>query len=276
MKRIPSLSFLAALLVLAVCSPLSAEPDIVGSMVKVYSQCYPYSYETPWLLAAEESGTGSGCIISGNRILTAAHVVANAKFIQVKRAGAKDKVEAEVEIVAHECDLAVLKVKDRSFFDGARPLDIGPLVDLRDRVTVYGFPEGGEELSTTEGIVSRIEVNSYAHSGARLLCSQIDAAINAGNSGGPVVKDGQMKNPLLVVSLVLLLCFTFGCQNKAEKAELEKSGAQAKLEEWLGLCERYRQKSPGYSGTEEQKERFGQYQNHFRPGSRSLLPAPVP
>ena len=40
-----------------------------------------------------------------------------------------------------------------------------------------------------------------------------------------------MKNPLLVVSLVLLLCFTFGCQNKAEKAELEKSGAQAKLEE---------------------------------------------
>jgi steroid delta-isomerase-like uncharacterized protein len=40
-----------------------------------------------------------------------------------------------------------------------------------------------------------------------------------------------MKNPLLVVSLVLLLCFTFGCQNKAEKEELEKYRAQAKLEE---------------------------------------------
>lgn len=40
-----------------------------------------------------------------------------------------------------------------------------------------------------------------------------------------------MKNLLLVVSLVLLLCFTFGCQNKAEKAELEKFRAQAKLEE---------------------------------------------
>jgi ketosteroid isomerase-like protein len=39
-----------------------------------------------------------------------------------------------------------------------------------------------------------------------------------------------MKNPLLVVVLVLLLCFAFGCQNKAEKAELEKSRAQAKLE----------------------------------------------
>ena len=40
-----------------------------------------------------------------------------------------------------------------------------------------------------------------------------------------------MKNPILVVTLVLLLCFTFSCQNKAEKAELEKFRAQAKLEE---------------------------------------------
>jgi steroid delta-isomerase-like uncharacterized protein len=40
-----------------------------------------------------------------------------------------------------------------------------------------------------------------------------------------------MKKLLLVVSLVLLLCFTFGCQNKAEKTELEKFRAQAKVEE---------------------------------------------
>jgi len=40
-----------------------------------------------------------------------------------------------------------------------------------------------------------------------------------------------MKNPLLVVSLVILLCFTFSCQNKAEKAELEKFRTQAKVEE---------------------------------------------
>ena len=40
-----------------------------------------------------------------------------------------------------------------------------------------------------------------------------------------------MRNPLLVVSLVLLICFTFGCQNKDEKAELEKFRAQAKVDE---------------------------------------------
>ena len=40
-----------------------------------------------------------------------------------------------------------------------------------------------------------------------------------------------MKSLLLVVSSVLLLCLTVGCQNKAEKAELEKFRAQAKAEE---------------------------------------------
>jgi len=40
-----------------------------------------------------------------------------------------------------------------------------------------------------------------------------------------------MKNPILVVLLAVLLCFAFACQNKAEKAELEKFRAQAKVEE---------------------------------------------
>jgi steroid delta-isomerase-like uncharacterized protein len=40
-----------------------------------------------------------------------------------------------------------------------------------------------------------------------------------------------MKNSVLVVPLVLLLCFVFGCQNKAEKAELEAMKAKAKLED---------------------------------------------
>jgi steroid delta-isomerase-like uncharacterized protein len=40
-----------------------------------------------------------------------------------------------------------------------------------------------------------------------------------------------MKNTLLVVPLVLLLCFTIACQDKAAMAELEKYKAQAKIEE---------------------------------------------
>ncbi|MGB7294754.1 MAG: nuclear transport factor 2 family protein [Candidatus Aminicenantales bacterium] len=40
-----------------------------------------------------------------------------------------------------------------------------------------------------------------------------------------------MKNPFLASALIILLCFALGGQNEAEKAELEKFKAQAKLEE---------------------------------------------
>lgn len=60
---------------------------------------------------------------------------------------------------------------------------------LNDSVKVLGYPIGGESLCVTAGVVSRIETGVYANagvSGCELLLMQIDAAINSGNSGGPV------------------------------------------------------------------------------------------
>ena len=63
---------------------------------------------------------------------------------------------------------------------------------LRDEVAVVVYPVGGEEISITEGVVSRIEVQRYSHSQRHLLAVTVDAAINAGNSGGPVFGDGKV------------------------------------------------------------------------------------
>jgi S1-C subfamily serine protease len=173
-------------------TPAYAQRDIEEATVKIYAVYSEYDYDMPWQLAGQERGVGSGCIISGNRVLTNAHVVANQTFIQIKRAGHAKKYNARVEIVAHECDLALLCVDDPAFFSGVKPLALGTLPRMRDKVAVYGFPVGGEELSITEGVVSRIELTRYSHSGATLLTCQIDAAINPGNSGGPVIKDGRI------------------------------------------------------------------------------------
>jgi S1-C subfamily serine protease len=173
-------------------TPSYAQRDLEEATVKIYAVYSEYDYDMPWQLAGQDRGVGSGCIISGNRVLTNAHVVANQTFIQVKRAGHAKKYSAAVEIVAHECDLALLRVDDPSFFSGVKPLALGTLPRMRDKVAVYGFPVGGEELSITEGVVSRVELTRYSHSGAGLLTCQIDAAINPGNSGGPVIKEGKI------------------------------------------------------------------------------------
>lgn len=54
---------------------------------------------------------------------------------------------------------------------------------FQDSVSVVGYPIGGDTISVTSGVVSRIEVTSYVHGSTELLAVQIDAAINSGNSG---------------------------------------------------------------------------------------------
>jgi len=166
--------------------------NIQNSVVKIYVISSSHNYYEPWKLNSQIQSSGSGFIIEGNKILTNAHVVADAKFIQVKKPNNPKKYTAKVDIVAHECDLAIITIDDTSFFDNTTSLKFAKSLQTREKVEVYGYPIGGEKLSITEGVVSRIEQRIYAHSGATFLSCQIDAAINYGNSGGPVLRNNEV------------------------------------------------------------------------------------
>jgi hypothetical protein len=100
---------------------------------------------------------------------------------------------ARVKFIGHDCDLAVLEVNEPSFFDGLKALSFGDLPKVRSSVITYGYPSGGDQISYTRGVVSRIDLNIYAHQANRaFLAVQTDAAINPGNSGGPVVQNGNV------------------------------------------------------------------------------------
>lgn len=166
---------------------------LLPSVVSVVTVSDAPDYEQPWQTTGPRQSSGSGAIIEtahGKRVLTNAHCAENAVFIEVRRYGHSTRFVAHVEAIGHECDLAILTVDDPAFYEGANPLPIGELPHLGDKVQVCGFPIGGERLSVTEGLVSRIELVHYAQAQRRLLAVQIDAAINSGNSGGPVLKDG--------------------------------------------------------------------------------------
>lgn len=168
------------------------DDSIHNSIVKIMATHNHADYKSPWQRQGIHSVTGSGAIIEGKRILTNAHVVADQTLLEVQREGAGNTYTADVSFVCHSCDLAVLTVEDDSFFENAIPLKIDGLPKLQSRVNVYGFPTGGETISITEGIVSRIEVDYYVHSSERYLLAQVDAAINPGNSGGPVISNGNI------------------------------------------------------------------------------------
>ncbi|MEE2901702.1 MAG: serine protease [Myxococcota bacterium] len=163
-----------------------------SAVVKVFATSQAYDFGCPWQSLSPNGGTGSGVVIDAALLLTSAHVVANATFVQVQKCSSSEKFTAHVEAVCHDSDLALLRVESPHFMEGIVPAEIGALPNHRDRVSVVGFPIGGEDFSITEGVVSRIEVQEYSHSQRHLLAVTVDAAINEGNSGGPVFKGGEV------------------------------------------------------------------------------------
>ncbi len=162
-------------------------------VVRVFATTQDPDHDSPWQTRSPTSSTGSGVVIAGGAILTGAHVVANATFLQVQKPSHPDKAIVRVRAVCHDADLALLEVVgDASFLADVPPAELGEMPKLRDQVSVVGYPVGGEEISITEGVVSRIEVQRYSHSQRHLLAVTVDAAINAGNSGGPVFGAGKV------------------------------------------------------------------------------------
>jgi len=166
--------------------------DAKEAVIKLFVVSHIVDTLKPWNSYISRT-TGSGFIIDGDQILTNAHVVANATFIEVRKHGETTRYEAKVAHISHDSDLAIvtLKVKDPAFYE-TDPLKFGELPLAQQEVTAFGYPVGGDSLSITRGVVSRIERSVYVHKNRSLISVQVDAAINPGNSGGPVMSDGKV------------------------------------------------------------------------------------
>jgi len=138
-------------------APAVMLPRMEKSLVMIRSVSQAVDPATPWKDRSMSQGIGTGFIIEGHRILTNAHNVSDVKYVEVKKQDQAQRWPAIVMYVAHDCDLAMLTVLDKAFFEGTLPLELGELPENHSTVQTYGFPVGGRQISVTEGVVSRVE-----------------------------------------------------------------------------------------------------------------------
>lgn len=166
---------------------LGIQSNLLRSVIKIFAVRTEPNLSMPWQMKRQYSTTASGFAISEKRVVTNAHAVAFQTSIRVRKHGSAEKFVARVIGVCHQSDLAVLTVEDEAFWKDVDCLEFGDIPELQESITVIGYPTGGDSISVTKGVVSRVEETYYSHGNFRLLAIQIDAAINPGNSGGPAL-----------------------------------------------------------------------------------------
>jgi putative serine protease PepD len=137
----------------------------------------------------EDEGTG---IVLGEQglILTNDHVIKGATRLTVDASGSSKKTTSAT-VVGEEAnqDLALIKVDPSGL--GLKPLTLASSssVQVGDTVYAIGTPYGLEE-TFTKGIVSALDREIAAPDGAKIAGAiQTDAALNPGNSGGPLLNE---------------------------------------------------------------------------------------
>lgn len=172
-------------------------PSVVGvsstfEFTRQYSS-WGWGFQQPESITQEAVGTGTGIVMTEDGyIITNAHVIYDSSEYKAGEAKAvsvlfSDKNEYDAKIIAYdvETDLAVLKIDETGF----TPATFGNSDDLRvgELVIAVGNPLGFELFgSVTSGIVSALNREISINEKSMTLI-QTDAAINSGNSGGPLL-----------------------------------------------------------------------------------------
>jgi putative serine protease PepD len=158
----------------------------IETTTRVTQQADPF-FGNPFGNAQTRRALGSGFVIDkAGHIVTNFHVVRGATTIQVSFSN-NERFKARLVGVDSSTDIAVLKVEVKASALKALPLGNSDGVRVGDQVIAIGNPFGLDR-SVTAGIVSAVQRRIEAPNQLSIShVIQTDAALNHGNSGGPLL-----------------------------------------------------------------------------------------
>ncbi|MBX3411194.1 MAG: trypsin-like peptidase domain-containing protein [Pirellulales bacterium] len=182
----------------------------------------------------EVDGQGSGVIVDdAGYILTNYHVIARSSRVDVKLSDGRTVQNVQIVGVDPPTDLAVLKIEARALT--AAPWGKSEDLEVGDWVVAIGSPYGLQR-SVTAGIVSAKRRRNVGIGGYQEFL-QTDAAVNPGNSGGPLV---DLRGQVVGINTAILgqsfQGISFAIPSELARDIYERLRAEGKVARgWLGV-----------------------------------------
>ncbi len=172
------------------------------SLVKVNASYQSYSLQIPWQKESVGGRRGLGVVLSGNRILVTAQMVADATYIELELPETGQKISAHVLAVDYEANLALLEAnvadKAKAFFSGLQPMSIDSSGRVGDGLSIWQTGRVGDLIVTPVNI-SKVMIQGYVVDGSAFLVYEAIGIIRseANSFTLPVVKNGKLAGLLL-------------------------------------------------------------------------------
>ncbi len=175
-------------------------PRAETSILRVNVTSQAHNFIQPWEKLSPRTRRALGAVISENRVLVTAELVANATFIELEEPATGKRVAAKVEAVDYEVDLAVLNpVEDGpNLLEGKTPLSLDHDATIGDEVEVWQI-EGNGTPVITRGEIINVDVGTYFIAGMHFLVYEVNTTLrfHEGSFNLPVARDGNLVGLLI-------------------------------------------------------------------------------
>lgn len=162
--------------------PAQTYEHVLDCVLKVFcTHCEP-NYTLPWALTPQRTSTSTAFILSDRQILTNAHSVEHHTSVKLKRRDSDTKYTATVVAIGNECDIALLRVDDESFWesyensppllhDDADAVDVDAGADADVDADVHADNGASTDVNADDGTTTDASVDNGARTDADVSAS---------------------------------------------------------------------------------------------------------
>lgn len=147
-----------------------------SSLVRVNSTNQNYQLLRPWTKRPPFNRRGTGVVLSENRILVTAELVANSNFVELENPDTQERSPAKVQWVDYEANLAILTPSDPAFLAGMSPVTLVDHLAVGERVEITQMEPTGS-LARTPGTITTVSQGSYPTDGTSLVTYRVSVPL---------------------------------------------------------------------------------------------------
>ncbi|GAA5484686.1 S1C family serine protease [Haloferula sargassicola] len=168
-------------------------PDLTHSVVRVNTTYQRWNPGQPWEKLDPRQRRSLGAVITGNKVLTTAEMVADSTFIELESTDGRKLTPATVEAVDYEANLALLTTDDEEFTEDLEPLELADITKPGDALDIIQIEDSGIPL-LTHGLIQSVDVTSDFLPGQYFLTYELKASMQTAASSFtlPALHEGKL------------------------------------------------------------------------------------